>query len=277
MIEAPTCDLRISLLQHISTPNDIEAGKNRLEKAAREAAAHGSALLVTPECGITGYDISQAEAQESSFASAGPVADSIAQIARRHAIGILYGFMESDGRQRFNAIQFVDDNGTPLLHYRKTHLWGDLDRELFSAGEKFSPVINYKGWNLAGLICYDVEFPENVRCMALAGAQLILVPTALMRPYRFIAEQVVPVRAAESQVFIAYANLVGQENNTTYEGCSTIADPEGKVLARASADHAQLIHLELTASAFGTARTALPYYRDRRPELYGSLASRTRL
>ena len=274
MNEAPTCNLRISLLQHTSTPNDIEAGINRLEKAAAEAAAQGSALLVTPECGITGYDISQAEAQDLAFTCTSPVADSIAQIARRHAIGILYGFMESDGQRRFNAIQLIDDNGRSLLHYRKTHLWGELDRQLFSAGEKFAPVINYKGWNLGGLICYDVEFPETVRCMALAGAQLILIPTALMQPYRFIAEQMVPVRAAESQVFIAYANLVGRENNTTYEGCSTIADPEGGVLARASANRAELIHAELSASAFDTARKALPYHRDRRPELYGAIVNR---
>ncbi|MFK7894175.1 MAG: carbon-nitrogen hydrolase family protein [Granulosicoccus sp.] len=273
MNKLPKDDLIISLLQHEPTPTDIDAGIERLEQAASDASAHGSDILLTPECGITGYDISQQQAQTVAFARRGPTAERIAVIARRYSLAILYGFMEADNNTRYNSVQLVSAEGETLLNYRKTHLWGDLDRALFSAGEQLAPVVSYQGWQLSTLICYDVEFPETLRALALGGAELILVPTALMHPYRFVAEQMIAVRAAENQVFLAYANLVGKERNTRYEGCSVIAGPEGNVLARAPDDKATLIHAQLQADAIQRTRTQLPYHNNRRPELYGSLSA----
>lgn len=271
MNEVPCNDLKISLLQHLPTPADIEAGVARLESAAKDAALNGSSVLLTPECGITGYDMSEEYARKFAFASDGVINQRIADIAKRHSLAILYGFMETDGSQRFNSVQLIDENGQTALHYRKTHLWGDLDKQLFSAGDQFAPVVSIKGWQLGVLICYDVEFPETVRALALAGAQLVLVPTALMQPFRFVADHMICVRAAESQVYLAYANLVGSERNTVYEGCSTIAGPQGNVIARAPSDKGALLHATLDASAINDIRRTLPYQGDRRPELYSSI------
>jgi 5-aminopentanamidase len=274
MSPAPSiADLKLSLLQHLPAPGDIDAALARLEQAAVDAAAKGSSLLLTPECGITGYNISESEAQAVAFSSEGPVAQQIADIASRHSIAILYGFIELVGKHRYNSVALVDDHGRSLLRYRKTHLWGDLDRRLFRAGEALAPVITYQGWRMSTLICYDVEFPETVRALALAGAQLVLVPTALMQPFRFVADQIIPVRAAENQVFVAYVNQVGREGDTIYEGCSTIASPSGTVLVKGPSDEGALLHTTLHASAIDSIRGELPYHRDRRPELYASLAS----
>jgi predicted amidohydrolase len=264
-------NIEISLLQHNPTPLDIDASLIRLEQAASESAAHGSSLLLTPECGITGYDMSNEDAQIAAFAKDSAIAKRIAQIARQYSIAIVYGFMELSGQQRYNSVQLIDDNGEILLHYRKTHLWGNLDQQLFSAGDKLPEVVSYKGWRLSTLICYDVEFPETVRSLALAGAQLVLVPTALMQPFRFVAEQMIAVRAAENQIFLAYANLVGQERNTIYEGRSTVADPDGNLLTSASSYKAMLLHCKLQTDTITTSRQALPYHQDRRPELYTAL------
>lgn len=271
MHETPIDDLGISLLQHLPEPADIDAGLNRLEHAAKEAASQGSSLLITPECGMTGYDISEEHARRAEFTADGPTSRRIADIAQRHSIAILFGYMEKSGENRFNSIQLVDENGDTLLHYRKTHLWGDLDRQLFSAGDALAPVINFKGWRIGTLICYDVEFPETVRSLALGGAQLVLVPTALMHPYRFVADTMVRVRAAENQVYLAYANLVGAERNTVYEGCSTIVGPQGDELARAPSDKAALLHTTLAAASLNDIRRQLPYFQDRRPELYAPI------
>lgn len=272
MNEAPSTDLQLSLLQHSPAPADINANLDRLEQAAADAASHGSSLLVTPECGITGYDMPEEDACKAAFTSDGPVAQRIADIAQRHSLAILFGYMEARDGQRFNSVQLIDEKGDTLLHYRKSHLWGDLDRQLFSAGNQLAPVISFKGWRLGVLICYDVEFPETVRALALAGAQLVLVPTALMQPFRFVADHMICVRAAENQVYVAYANLVGAERNTIYEGCSTIAGPLGDVLAKAPPDKGALLHTTLLATAIKDIRCELPYHRDRRPELYRALA-----
>ena len=267
----PEGDISISVLQHAPTPVDVDAGLSRLNTAAAKAASNGSSLLVSPECGVTGYDISEKDARLVAFERDSSVAQQIADIARAHTIAIVFGFMETDGHKRYNSIQLVDADGKIRFHYRKTHLWGELDRRLFSAGNELPPVISLAGWNISTLICYDIEFPEMVRTLALAGAQLIVVPTALMQPFRYVADQVVPVRAAESQVFIAYANLVGRENDTVYHGLSTVAGPDGVVLSQASDNAEALLHVTLDAAALRHIRTLVPYLNDRRPELYAAL------
>lgn len=271
MINVPKNDLGISLLQHASTPGDIPAGLARLEQAARDSSKLGSSLLLSPECGVTGYNLPLHDAQSIAMAAEGAETEHIARIAQQYSIAILYGFIERTNNQLYNSVQLLDNNGDVILHYRKTHLWGDLDRQLFKPGDQLAPVVNYKGWNVSTLICYDVEFPETVRHLALSGTHLVLVPTALMTPFRFVAQNMVPVRAAENQLFIAYANLVGQEHNTIYEGRSIIVNPEGTVLASAPSDNEALLHSVLSASTINTIRTALPYHQDRRPELYKTL------
>src|SRR3546814_13294505 len=89
---------------------------------------------------------------------------------------------------------------------RKTHLYGAYERRLFTPGTPQSDLRDFDGVRLGFLICYDVEFPENVRRLARAGAELILVPTALPQGHfaAFIATSVVPVRAFENQVFVVY-------------------------------------------------------------------------
>ena len=269
----PTNTLHLSVLQHEPTPADISASLKRLRMAAQQAAEKGSSLLVSPECGMTGYDISEDDARSVAFARNGDVALELQGIARQHSIAIMYGFMEADGDMRYNSVQLIDAKGQTQLHYRKTHLWGDLDRRLFRAGDTLAPVITLNGWNISTLICYDVEFPETVRTLALAGAHLILVPTALMQPFRFVADKMVAVRAAESQVYLAYANLVGRENNTVYEGCSTVASPAGDIVAQAPDNAAQLMHVTLDSAALAHSRETVPYLNNRRPELYAALAA----
>mgnify|MGYP000044149796 CR=1 FL=1 len=80
-------------------------------------------------------------------------------------------------------------------------------------------------------ICYDIEFPEHTRALVRAGAQVILTPTANMRPYVNVSIIQVPGRALENAVTIAYANYTGSEGDLTYVGYSVIAGPDGYPLA----------------------------------------------
>ena len=91
------------------------------------------------------------------------------------------------------------------------------------------------------LICYDVEFPEAVRALALAGANLLLIPTALTPEYDAVPGAIVPARALENQVFVAYCNHAGTENGLAYLGGSCIASPDGRKLANAGPAETLLI------------------------------------
>ncbi|OED42711.1 hypothetical protein AB833_05665 [Chromatiales bacterium (ex Bugula neritina AB1)] len=265
-----TNELSIALLQHVPAPDNIAAAVERLESNAATAAAQNCSLLVVPEASITGYNIPLETMQKVALPADGETTEKISAICRQHNIAIAYGFAERDGSNYFNCVQLIDKTGTPLGKYRKTHLWGDLDRTLFTAGDNLAPLINIEGWKVGLLICYDIEFPECARRLALEGADLILTPTGLMQPWREVAERVVPTRAYENQLYIAYANYCGSEAELNYEGRSCIVDPNGEDLARA-AQETTLLTATLTRTAIDEARAALPYHRDRRPELYSAL------
>ena len=172
-----------------------------------------------------------------------------------------------NGRVLHNTAQLIGPDGRALARYRKTHLWGELDRSLFAAGDDLAPVVELGGWRLGLLICYDVEFPEAVRRLALEGAELIAVPTALMRPFAFVADLVTRVRAYENGLYLAYANYCGGENGLDYTGRSAIVGPDGEEVAKA-AEAPALLHARLERGAIARARDALPYLDGRRPELY---------
>ncbi len=265
-------DLTIAALQHVPAPNNIPAALQRLDTAANQAKADGCKLMIVPECSITGYNQTLQTMQQVALSADGKVSQAIADICRKYQIAIGYGFAEKDKGQYFNSVQVVDAKGVSIGKYRKTHLWGDLDRTLFKEGDSFSPVFELEGWKIGMLICYDIEFPEPARALALAGAELVITPTGLMQPWRDIAERVVPVRAYENQYYIAYCNYCGEEGDLTYEGRSCIVGPDGTDLDRAKKSPV-LLTATLTKDAIKQCRQALPYHCDRRPALYQSLTS----
>lgn len=238
---------------------------------AKHASKQGVELLLFPEASLTGYNNSVDTNKQIAQARDGAAATAIADICKQHNLAIAYGFAEADNNTIYNSVQLIDASGKSLALYRKTHLWGEQDRTLFTAGEDLIPVIEWNGWRIGFLICYDVEFPETVRRLALEGAELILNPTALMSPFTTVADQVVPVRAYESQLFIAYANFCGNEYEQAYVGHSCIAGPDGTTLAKASTIPTMLT-ATIDKSSIASNRASLPYHRDRLPQLYKVLS-----
>ena len=153
----------------------------------------GADLLVCPEMYLTGYAIGPAAVRRLAEPVDGPSAARAAAIAREAGMALLYGYPElgADGRV-YNAALLLDRDGRPLANHRKTHLYGDLDRNAFSAGDGPPTIAELDGVRLGILICYDVEFPENVRLLALAGAELMAVPTANMVPFSFVIDHAGP-------------------------------------------------------------------------------------
>lgn len=261
--------LRTALLQSSGTPGSVAGNLDLLDDTARRAAAQGARLLVCPEMYLTGYAIGD-DVPRLAEAADGPAAQAVAAIAERHGIAIHYGYPERDGEVLYNAAQLIGPDGTRLANYRKTHLFGDFEELWFAPGGR--PVVQAEldGVRIGLLICYDVEFPENVRAHALAGTDLLLVPTALMHPFPFVAESVVPVRAFENQMYVAYANRTGAEGPFDFVGLSGLAGPDGTVRVRAGRGE-ELVVGDVDPALLTASRADNPYLRDRRPALYGSL------
>jgi predicted amidohydrolase len=262
--------MRTALLQSSGRPGSVVENLKVLDEAADRAAAAGAGLLVTPEMFLTGYAIGDDVARLAEPAD-GDCAATVAETAARHRIAIAYGYPERSGETVYNAVQLISADGGRLANYRKTHLFGCFERDHFTEGVRPVVQAELNGLTVGLLICYDVEFPENVRAHALAGTDLLVVPTAQMHPYQFVAESMIPVRAFENQMYVAYVNRVGREGEFEFVGLSTLAGPDG--IARARAGRAEeLVLADADPVALAASREANPYLRDRRPGLYGSPA-----
>lgn len=259
MTKAP---LRLALLQMEAVAGDVGANLDRIAAAAEEAAAAGAGCLLAPELALTGYGAGAAIRDMAESADGAQVA-ALGAIAARTGIALACGFAEAADGAVYNSAAAVLPDGTRHV-YRKLHLYGDYEKGLFRPGAAAPAVFPLGGLKAGLLICYDVEFPETVRHLASSEADLILVPTALPASEHagFIARSIIPVRAFENQVFVAYANHAGRDAAFSYAGLSGIAAPDGSDLARAPATGTRLLIADLDPSAFGAARAANPYLID---------------
>ncbi|MER7488052.1 carbon-nitrogen hydrolase family protein [Streptomyces sp. NPDC126497] len=261
--------MRTALLQSSGRPGSVAENLKVLDEAAGRAAAAGAGLLVTSELFLTGYAIGDDIGRLAEPAD-GDAADAVAESATRHGLAIAYGYPERDGGHVYNSVQLISADGTRLAGYRKTHLFGCFERDHFTPGGQPVVQAELNGLTVGLMICYDVEFPENVRAHALAGTDLLLVPTAQMHPFQFVAEHLVPVRAFENQMYVAYVNRVGPEGEFEFVGLSTLAGPDGVARARAGRRE-ELVLADADPVFLAASREANPYLTDRRPGLYGSL------
>lgn len=254
--------MRIAACQMRAVAGNQEANLARIEKAALDAAVTGASLLIVPELALPGYGAGDSMRKLSEPAG-GEVVGRLALLSLKTGIAIVTGFAELAEDRVFNSAVFVDGRKTPLV-YRKSHLYGDYERRHFTAEAPSTCIVDHGGLKIGILICYDVEFPENVRRLALAGAELIAVPTALPASghAELIARKMIPVRAFENQVFIVYANHCGTDDLFSYAGLSAIAAPDGTLLGAADEGTEALLVADIRREDFATSAAANPYLRD---------------
>lgn len=241
----------------LSTPQDR---LDWLAETLPEIASQRVDLFLLPELFATGYNIGTQIAARSERAD-GPTSQIIAALAEAHGVAIHYGFVEEDAGQTFNAAQCFGPDGKRLGGHRKLAIPPGFERDHFASGQSCT-LFTYRGVRIATLICYDVEFPETARYVASLGAEIILAPTALGAQWEWVAQRLIPARAYENGVYLAYANSAGIENGMRFLGQSFIAAPDGQELARAGSQP-ELIYGTLDLDKVSAAQTRLPYLKDR--------------
>lgn len=262
--------MKVAVCQEKSPSGGVAVALEHIRQQAQAVAAQAD-LLIFPEMFLTGYNIGD-DVFKLAEPADGPSAAAVETIARESGVSILYGYPERSGHRTFNSARLIHPARGAIANYRKTHLYGAEEKRLFAPGGDLV-LADLDGLKVGILICYDVEFPEAVRALALAGAELIAVPTALIEPYDIVSRTLVPARAFENQVYVAYAGMCGREGNLGYCGLSCIVGPDGQDLARAGADPALLI-ADIDPSAITRGRKKNPYLSDRRAELYGRTLKR---
>ncbi len=252
--------LCIGIWQDGGALGDVNANLNAIELAAAQAADRGVQLLIFPECFLTGYFNRDDPRQIAGNVDENTIS-TVAKIAGIHGLALLVGIYETNKRKIFNSAVFVDAHGCVRTCYRKRMLFGEWEQRVFTRGDT-RQMVNCGGIQVAILICFDVEFPELARDCAQAGADLIAVPTALMAPSDNIAQQLIPARAMENQLYIAYANRIGHEHDLRYVGQSTICDPHGNMLTRGSSANTELLVATIRKSVIAHARRRFSYLSE---------------
>jgi len=261
--------VRVALLQGPAETPDPDAGLAAVADAAARAAVAGARLLVTPEMSLTGYAIGADRVAALAEPVPGPLTDRVAAIAAEHGLAIAVGLPVRTPAGVANTVVVVDSDGSLLAGYAKAHLYGDVDRDAFVPGDVGVVQFRLDGVVVGLLVCYDVEFPEAVRAHALAGTELLVVPTGLMDPYGHVGTVLVPARAYESQVFVAYTNRTGAEGEFVYCGASCVIAPDGTELARAGRGE-ELLVADVDPAVLTASRRVNTHLADRRPELYST-------
>ncbi|MBA86007.1 MAG: nitrilase [Rhodobacteraceae bacterium] len=231
--------MTLAIYQGPPSQGDPKAALLRLGTKLRAAAAGGADMLVVPELYLPGYnqpDLHGTLAQPMG----GPWFQSLSQLAQAAKCGLTVGWAERDGQAVYNAATAFDAGGQMLGHYRKIQLFGPMEAASFRPGAAYC-LFDLNGLKTALLICYDVEFAHHVRALAQRGAQVILVPTANPAGFEHVSRLLVPARAAEMGLTIAYANYCNAEDGLRFAGQSVIAGPDGQALAQAGTAEALLI------------------------------------
>jgi len=223
----------------LHSAQQINAAFDTLAQTLKASALAGAEMVVFPEMFLPGYN--QPHLQRRMAQPVGGAWDcQFAQLAAQHQCGLVVGWAELAGADIYNAASAYGPDGAKLGHYRKIQLFGPQEKAVFTPGNRYVS-FPFRGHHIGMLICYDVEFAQHVWALKARGVDLLLVPTANPAGFENVSDLIVPARAAENGMAVAYANYCGTEGNMRYGGGSVIVDANGTSLARAGQSPALLI------------------------------------
>lgn len=253
--------------------------KGNLEKACAlldRAAKEGACLICLPEMFNTGYFSHTSHVDSAYWDLAEPLdgmtLSRVGALAREHRIYVIAPFVEKAGKGVYhNSAALIDRNGKVIGCYRKVHIpWSftGWEKFYFRPGYDF-PVFDTELGKLGIQICYDRDFPEGFRVLALKGADIIALPAGSPRNLVDLWRNICRVRAYENGLFILGAGNTGKVDEQHYEfaGNSLLASPSGEILASLG-DEEGIMIAEVDLMAIEEARRRRFGLRDRRPETY---------
>lgn len=264
--------MRIAVMQANATVGDQAANLRAIDEAAARAAGEGADVLVTPELFVSGYAPLLLRTVDPD-AERGILAE-LGRIAKHRKVALVASYpqveepAEEKRRQYICAVLF-DASGELAVTYRKVHLFGDDEPRAFACSEAPPTTVELAGLRVSLLICFDVEFPEAVRAAAVAGADVVLAPTALAAGFDDVPQVLLRARALENGVALAYANHTGEEDGLVLGGGSVIVGPDGGLLAEGD-DAPRIILGDVTRDDIDAARREVDYLGRRRPTTYAA-------
>ena len=273
--------MRIALVQQKAS-EDLEANRRKGQEAVREAAENGADVVCFAELAFEPF-YPQRHATPEALAKAepipGPTTRAFSALAKELGVVLVLNLFERAGKKSFDTSPVINADGTLLGVTRMVHITdyeGFHEAGYYAPGDKGAPVYQTSAGKIGVAICYDRHFPEYMRALALAGAEVIVVPQAGAAGEwpDGLYEAELRVAAFQNGVFTALCNRVGKEGRLTFAGESFVCNPSGDVIARAGTGTEEVLYADLDLSEVERSHAKRLFLRDRRPELYADWLGR---
>ena len=275
----------------MSMADDVATNVSAAESLIRDAAAQGAQVVLIPELFEGRYfciDQLPEHFERARPLDGHPTVEHFRSVAAELGIVLPINVYERAGQATFNTVVMIDADGTALGTYRKSHIPdgpGYTEKYYFNPGDT-----GFRAWDTAfgkvGIaICWDQWFPEAARCMALEGAEVLLYPTAIGSEPPDPTwdssghwQRVMQGHAAANLMPVVAANRFGLEEGAadrsiTFYGSSFITDFTGAKVAEAGREGDAVLTATFDLDELQTQRNAWGLFRDRRPDLYGPIAT----
>lgn len=253
--------VQVVALQLAAQPGRPAQNRARLAQAVRSLDP-GADLIVAPELFNSGYDLARIDGRGRELGESldGPTVELAGDLAAESGATIVVGILERDSQTLYDSAVVARPDGV-LGRYRKTHLY-PAERARFAAGDHLTTIPTPAG-RLGPMICFDHAFPEIATALALADAEILVIPSAVPFGHEDLLVLRTRARAQDNQMFAVAANLTGGD----FCGGSLIVGPRGDVLATVGAGEAA-VRASIDLGAIEREREREPALRLRRPELY---------
>ncbi|NGZ75083.1 carbon-nitrogen family hydrolase [Saccharibacillus alkalitolerans] len=257
---------KITCIQYDIAFGDPEKNYEAIEARIERAMEDKPNILVLPELWTTGYDLTRlgeiAEDQASRTKSF------LSEMARKHGVHLVGGSTAKSTPQGvFNTMLVYDREGRLCSEYDKAHLFQLMDEHLHLNTGTEKGLFELDHVRSAGVVCYDIRFPEWIRAHMSDGAEVLFVvaewPIERLDHWRAL----LMARAIENQCWVVACNRIGSDPDHDFAGHSTIIDPWGEVIAEAN-ETDEFLTAEIDTLAVQETRGHIPVFSDRRPELY---------
>ncbi len=272
-----------------------ERPEENLERAVtgiREAARQGAGIVCTQELFRSRYFCQAEDPARFDLAEPipGPSTEVLAKVAAESGVVLVASLFEHRAEGLYhNTAVVIDASGELVGRYRKMHIPDDplyYEKFYFTPGDTGFQAFPTREAKIGTLVCWDQWFPEAARLTALAGAQILFYPTAIGWQFdegddvdaaqHDAWETSQRAHAIANGVFVVAVNRVGAEEGIRFWGQSFVADPFGRVIARAPADEESVLVVECDLAKIEDVRRNWPFLRDRRIDAYEDLTRRFR-
>ena len=267
--------MQIALIQQIATADkkaNLDKGLASLEKAARAGAemvcfAELAFEPFYPQKEVVGDPATLAEPVP------GPITAAFQKVAAELGVVVVLNLFEREGDRTFDSSPVIDANGRLLGRTRMVHITDYAcfhEKGYYVPGDTGAPVYETRVGRIGVAICYDRHYPEYMRALALAGAQVVVVPQAgaVGEWPEGLYEAEMRVAAFQNGYFTALCNRVGEEECLSFAGESFVCDPAGRVIARAPEMEESILYADLDLAEVDRSHARELFLKDRRPELY---------